>query len=205
MTEETINEETVETPDELELLKERADIMGITYHPSIGIEKLKAKIEERTTKQEDPLNEYAKEQLATIEDAERSAKGAVVSAKAAPTPQQLKMERRNKALRLIRIRITSMNPLKNNMKGEIFSAGNSEIGMVKKYVPFNAEAGWHVPNIILNVIKNKKFMTHYEVKQGNKRIMRHKLVPEYAIEIMPPLTPKELQELKQRQLMAQGQ
>jgi len=30
------------------------------------------------------------------------------------------------------------------------------------------------------------------------------LIPELAIEILPPLTTKELQELKQRQLMAGG-
>ena len=39
--------ETQETPkvNELTLLKERADMMGIPYHPSIGLEKLKEKVD----------------------------------------------------------------------------------------------------------------------------------------------------------------
>ena len=32
--------------DELELLKQRADDMGVKYHPSISLDKLKAKIAE---------------------------------------------------------------------------------------------------------------------------------------------------------------
>ena len=216
MKEEDFNEEEMnldddnydEQPDELSLLKERADIMGISYHPNIGIEKLKAKIAEKTAPPEDKeaaAPSYAGEEYQTIVDAERAYEGKQVAPLARPTPLQAKMARRDAALRLVRIRVANMNPIKGNMKGEIISAGNAEIGMVKKFIPFNAEHGWHVPEIIVNVLRNKKFMTHYEIKQGNKRIKKHKLVPEYSIEILPPLTPKELEALKQRQLMAQGQ
>lgn len=202
---EELNEEVVDVqPDELTLLKQRAEVMGISFHPNIGLAKLKEKIEAKTSG-DNVADAHLAEQLETIDEAARVDAAAVVPARAVPTPQQQKMERRKKATRLVRIRITSMNPLKSNMKGEIFSAGNSEVGMLKKYVPFNAEDGWHVPQIILTMIKNKKFMTHYEVKQNGKKVKKNKLVPEYAIEILPPLTPKELTELKQRQLMAKGQ
>ena len=33
-------------PDELTSLKEKADFMGVPYHPSIGVEKLRAKVAE---------------------------------------------------------------------------------------------------------------------------------------------------------------
>ena len=36
--------ETFEESDELTLLKERADLMGIKYHPSIGVDKLREKV-----------------------------------------------------------------------------------------------------------------------------------------------------------------
>jgi len=195
-----------EQPDELSLLKERATIMGISFHPNIGLDTLKARIAEKTAPPEDPMAaSYAKQEYDTIEAAQQAASGKKVAPLAAPTPMQQKMARRDAALRLVRVRVANMNPINSNLKGEIISAGNAELGMVKKYVPFNAEHGWHIPQIILNVLKNKKFMTHYEVKMGNKRIKKNKLVPEYSIEILPPLTAKELDELKQRQLIAQGQ
>lgn len=198
-----VDQEAVQ-PSELELLKERADLMGITYHPNIGVEKLKAKINERQNSV-DKNSEYGQEEVDTINDAEAVQKASKVPAKAVPTPQQDAAMRRKKALKLVRIRVSCMNSLKGNMEGEIFSCGNAEIGMVKKFVPFNAEDGWHVPQIIVDFIKNKKFMTHYGVKVGNKKIKKNRLVSEYSVEILPPLTSQELDELKQRQAMAQGQ
>jgi hypothetical protein len=118
------------------------------------------------------------------------------------TPAQLKAKRKQEALKLVRIRVACMNPVKANMKGDIFSVGNSEMGMIKKYVPFNAEQGWHVPNLILQEMKNKKFVSHYTVKVGNKMVNKHKLIPEYSIEILDPLTPEELKDLANRQLMS---
>ena len=40
-------QEIDEMEDELTLLKERADMMGVKYHPSIGLEKLKEKVNEK--------------------------------------------------------------------------------------------------------------------------------------------------------------
>lgn len=203
-TKENIEEQQSQDSDELTLLKERADLMGITYHPSIGVEKLKAKIEAKKAGP-DVTAAQAQEELDTISEATQLQIDARVPAKAVPTPRQQAAIRREKALRLVRARVTCMNPIKGNMSGDIFQAGNSELGVIKKYVPFNAEQGWHIPQIILNMIQKKKFMTFYETKIGTKKIKRQRLVPEYAIEILPPLTPQELQALKQRQLMAQGQ
>lgn len=203
------DEITSEEPmDELSLLKERATLMGIRFSPNIGIDTLKARIEEKMaspqTREFSESSSYAQEEYASIEAAQQAAAGAKVEPKAQPSAHQQRMARRDKALKLVRIRVANMNPLNSNLKGDIFSAGNSELGMIKKFVPFNAEQGWHVPQIILDVIRNKKFMTHYEVKIGNKKVKRNKLVPEYSVEILPPLTPEELEALKQRQLMAEG-
>ena len=203
------DEITSEEPmDELSLLKERATLMGIRFSPNIGIDTLKARIEEKKaslqTSEFSESSSYAQEEYVSIEAAQQAAAGAKVEPKAQPSAYQQRMARRDKALKLVRVRVANMNPLNSNLKGDIFSAGNSELGMIKKFVPFNAEQGWHVPQIILDVIRNKKFMTHYEVKIGNKKIKRNKLVPEYSVEILPPLTPEELEALKQRQLMAEG-
>jgi hypothetical protein len=194
MSEETevIETEEMEVIDELALLKERADIMGISYHPNIGIEKLKAKVADKMAGVTD---EQIDEEVATINDYQEAAVARVATA------AELKAKRKEDALRLVRIRMTSMNPAKANMKGEIFSVGNAELGMIKKYIPFNAEQGWHVPNIILQELQTRKFLSHFEVKIDGKAVNRNRLIPEYAIEILPPLTEAELNELKQRQIM----
>lgn len=196
-------DETIISPaiDELSLLKQRADIMGIVYHPNIGTDKLKAKIQEKL---DTPINKptpVSKEEFETIQAAEVAD---VFTQEKALTPTQIAMNLRKECLKLVRIRVTNMNPLNANRKGDIFSVGNSQIGFIKKFVPYNSDVGYHVPQILLTQMQSKKFMTHYEVKVGNKTVKRHRLIPELAIEILPPLTTQELQELKQRQLMAGG-
>ena len=213
MTEE--NNENQEQPDELEILKQRAVTLGISHHPNIGLDKLRAKINEKLNPTEDQpetsgeqvsLGNFTaaqlREQLATLEAAERVGAAETFTPMQPTTPAQHLAARKKKALRLVRIRVTNMNPVKGNLLGEILSCGNAEIGFVKKFIPFNAEQGWHVPQIMVDVLKSKKYMSHYEVKIGNKKVKKHRLVSEYAIEIMPPLTAEELQELKQRQIIA---
>ena len=189
-------------PDELTSLKERADVMGISYHPNIGIKTLKAKIDDKMNPPKETDNLPYAEQANTIVAAEKAAKFTHNPGARKPTIQDLAAARKKAALRLVRIRVTNMNPVKGNLRGEILSVGNAELGMIKKFIPYNAEQGWHVPQILLTQLQSKKFMSHYEVKIGNKRVKRNKLVPEYAIEILPALTAKELEELKQRQIIA---
>ena len=45
----TENEDVLETQDELSALKARADLLGISYHPSIGLEKLREKVNKAMT------------------------------------------------------------------------------------------------------------------------------------------------------------
>lgn len=198
MNEETETTEETVVIDELAMLKERADIMGIKYHPNIKLDTLKAKVAD---KMEGNTDEYADEEAETIADAAVAMAADTFTPLVRETPAQLKAKRKQECLKLVRIRIACMNPVKANMKGDIFSVGNSEIGMIKKYVPFNAEQGWHVPNLILQELRNKQFVSHYDVKIGNKVVTKTKLIPEYSIEILDPLTAEELKDLAQRQMI----
>ena len=176
--------DTMKQPTQIELLKQRADMMGITYHPSIGVEKLKAKIDDKMKSQPkvDPVST-----------------GEVAPQK--PSENQLIAQKRKEAGKLVRIRLTCLNPNKKEWPGEIFSVGNSKLGFFKKYVPFNIDEGWHVPQIILNYIDEKKFQTFTTRRdsKGNKT-RESKIVKEFAIEIMPALTPDELDDLAKVQL-----
>lgn len=166
------------TTDELSALKARADLLGISYHPSIGLEKLRDKVNAA---------------LASGEQSEGSVKDEAAE----------RIELQNKAAELVRIRVTCMNPAKKEWEGEIFTTGNSVVGTFKKYVPFNADEGWHVPRIILEMIQQRQCQIFTTVKSKNGVAVRQgKLIKEFAVEILPPLTEEELKDLAQRQAMA---
>lgn len=173
-------------PDELTQLKERATKLGIKFHPSIGLDALKEKVNDLLTGKEE--KETPVETKALVE-----------------TQGQMRSRLRKEAQKQVRIRVTCMNPNKKDWPGEIFSFSNSVLGSVKKYVPFNAEEGWHVPVCILNMIKERKFQTFYKVKENGKEITRGKQVPEFSVEILPNLSKEELETLAKVQAMKSGQ
>lgn len=181
----------VTVQDELTTLKERATLMGLKFHPSISLDKLREKVNAATDESDEP-------------DVE------VVSAKAvAPVIEETMNQMRNRlkkeALALVRIRLTCMNPAKAEWEGEIFTIGNALIGSVKKFVPFNADDGWHVPTVILQQLQERQCQVFVGAKdaRGNN-VRRGKLIKEFAIEILPPLTKTELDELALRQAMSKA-
>lgn len=168
--------------DELDLLKQRATKMGISFHPSIGIVKLKQKIDAKLKSQENPQQDPA-----------------VLSA------HKLKMLKRKEASRLVRINATCMNPAKKEWTGEIFTVSNSLVGTFKKFVQFNTPDGWHVPQIVLNAMQEREFQ-HFVKSRGlrGNETKTPKMSKEFAIEILPPLTSIEIDELARQQAMSQS-
>ena len=177
--------------DELATLKARATLLGLTFHPSIGVDKLREKV------------------AAALEaDGPVAAGGAPAPEAKEAEPETLNQKRqrlKKEALALVRLRVTCMNPAKAEWEGEIFTAGNTGIGSVTKFVPFNADEGWHVPHIIYEQMRERQcqvFVTATDSK-GNKS-RKGKLIKEFAIELLPQLTTEELQELAQRQAIAKA-
>jgi len=172
---------------ELEALKNQAKQLGVQFHPNIKAEKLREKIKDAAAKPDD-------ESRPEVNDT--------------PDPQAKKTVTKRDHLqaagRLRRVRITCMNPAKSEWEGEIFTAGNSVVGNFRKYVPFEKE--WHVPQIILNMIEDRKYQTFYTIKdkRTGQRGRKGKIVKEFSIEILPDLDEKELKSLAQRQAMANG-
>lgn len=190
---EQIDPDAVGKQDELTALKQRADVMGIKYGGQIGLDKLKARVQEKML----DLNTNAADAALNEMDVPKESYLAPVR----ETKGQKRVRLRKSALELVRIRVTNMNPNKGNLKGEILCVGNSVIGSIKKFIPYNAEEGWHVPRILLTQLQNRVYMSHFEVKVGKQKIKRHKLVKEFAIEILPPLTAEEVKELANRQII----
>ena len=168
---------------EIDVLKARATQMGLKFHTNIGLAKLKAMVN----------TNLAPEVVESTTDIEKE------------TKTQRVVRLRKAAHKLIRIRVACMHPDKKDWEGETFTAGNSIIGSTKKYVPFNNDEGWHVPQIILNMMAERKCQVFTWVKgpHGNK-IKKGKQIKEFAIEILPPLSGDEIADLAERQAVSRS-
>ena len=173
----------VEEKDELALLKQRADLLGISYSNNIGIEKLKDRISEATKENEEPV-EKEDEVL---------------------TKAQERQKFINEATKLIRLRITNNNPAKRELPGEIFTVANGVIGTIRKYIPYDhtSEVGYHVPYVIYKMLKRKTYNSIVTRRNENgvpiKETVERK---EFNLEVLEPLTKEELEKLAQDQRAA---
>lgn len=185
------NEGAPPIEDELDTLKKRATLMGIQFHPSIGIVKLREKVNAKLNSDDEVAEPAAVVAKPTIR----------------PSRAQLKAQYhtrlRKEANRLIRIRLTCMNPNKKDWPGEIFSVSNSVIGTVKKFVPYqDAEDGYHVPHVIYEQLIDRKYQQFRKVKLPNGgEQMKGSLVKEFSIEVLPRLTSTELKDLATKQAL----
>lgn len=189
MSEEINFDDDLPVQDELTVLKARATQMGISYHPSIGLEKLREKVQAALDGTENSSDEEPVAEVVPVVE----------------TLTKRKMRLRKEAEKLIRIRVTCMNPAKKEWEGEIFTTGNSFVGTHTKFVPFNADEGWHVPTIIYKQLKDRKCQIFVSRKDERGNTIREgKMINEFAIEVMPDLTETELQELARKQAMARS-
>ena len=189
--------------DELATLKLRADQLNIQYHPSISLEKLRLRVNEAITSTDPVVNTSANDDTENTED--EVTEDPVVEVPVTETAEQRRIRKRKEANKLIRIRVTCMNPAKKEWEGELFTAGNGTVGSFTKFVPFNVDEGWHVPTIIYNQLVERKCQIFISEKDSlGNTIRKGKLIREFAIEVLPDLSLKELKELAQQQAMRNG-
>lgn len=117
---------------------------------------------------------------------------------------KLEADTERRAMKLVRVRITCNNTNKRNLKGEIFTVRNDIIPEVKKFVPFNKPT--HIPQILYNVIKERKYQVFTEETLPNGRKKKKgELTQEYNIQELPPLTAKELDAIRRKQLLERAE
>ena len=170
-----------------EIRQELAD-NGVTLHHKTGTKKLASTLADVRTKEykEDPK----KSDLTGPSEAAKAAKAKHLAAM--QTPEKL-------AMKLTRVVVTPNDPAMVNYPGLIFSVGATGLNngrMVKKFVPFNNEEGWHVPQILLNQIENgqmQKFKT--VVRPNGEKVLEPYLTKKFNVRILDPLTPEELKEV----------
>ena len=180
--------------EELRLLKQRASMMGITFSNNIGLETLKAKVQAKMEGTPDPTaTEPVVNPLAGVSDAKERTKG-------------LRQKMYDENMKLIRLRIQNLDPKKKDLPGEIFTVANEILGTVKKYVPYNevSENGYHVPYCIYKMLKGRQFqnITITKNPKTGREQVKTALAKEFALEVLPPLTPAELKQLAAAQQAA---
>ena len=103
------------------------------------------------------------------------------------------------AMRLVRVIVTPNDPLMSSYPGLIFTVGVSGINngkMIKKYVPFNNEEGWHVPNIILQQIEHAEMQKFKTVTTPNgEKVLEPYITKKFNVRVLDPLTPEEMDRL----------
>lgn len=188
--------------EELTLLKERATSMGIAYSPNIGIESLKHKIQ---AKLDAPANEDDYDAEGALEAVYVKAQSKARSA--GNDLQALREQQTTEQLKLVRLRITNLNPSKKDLQGEIFSVANAIVGTVTKFIPYGevTDNGYHVPFILYTELEDRKFVSIKIRKAPNGQdVVEQRLVPEFALEVLPQLTKDELAKLAAQQAAAAG-
>ena len=166
-----------------EIRQELAD-NGVTLHHKTGTRKLASTLAKVRTK------EHKEDTNSGSTEASRAAKEKHLAAMS--TPEKL-------AMKLTRVVVTPNDPTMVNYPGLIFSGGASGLNngrMVKKFVPFNNEEGWHVPTIILNQIMNAEMQKFRTVTRANgEKVLEPFLTKKFNVRILDPLTPEELKQV----------
>lgn len=200
----------------LEAVQAQADALGINYHHRAGAEKIAGLVAQHLTANPADALKLVPQGEISEPEAQDTPKEWTGPSRAAgdPCPVEVKTRKEiaktnlSKRLKLVgslvRVRLQNMNPAKREWNGEFISVGSAKHGTYKKFIPFNGEP-YHVPKIILDHLKERTCTVFRTEKNANgvDRKVSHQ-IKEYAIEILPPLTAAELDELRNRQAMAKA-
>lgn len=182
-----------EQKSQLQLLKQQADLLGIEYPRNANSAKMIELIEAKKAE----LSEEPKREVKNI-----TAKSGAVILYNGKTLSEL----RDEAFKLIRFKLTVNNPSKISRDGQWITAGNAKVGTIKRYIPFKPEYyenGWHAEAVIierLKQMKHQRFPKHTSKENASMDDYRKaSLVPDFIIEILPPLTEEDLAKLALQQ------
>lgn len=213
------DEPAMGTVNELDVLKQRARMMGVEFSNNIGVETLRERIRAKAEEQSnakaapapalfDPALIPATTQQASFQ-ADTSGGPALGFEPKPAKPLTLRQYLQREQMKLVRVRITNLDPKKKNLPGEVFTVANEFLGTVRKYIPYGevSDDGYHVPYCIYRELESRRFLdirTFKERANGNKIRVEQRWAKEFAIEVLPHLTPTELKQLAVAQMAEVG-
>jgi len=170
---------------ELIALKKEADSFGIKYHPASGISKVREAIQEHKRKVSSADNMSFKPEK-------------IMSP--AETAKMYKKILRDKQSRLIRCIVHNNDDNETDLVGDVIKAGNDVVGSIQKFIPFDNEEGYHIPQILLDTMRDKTCQKWKTVKKASGETVKEPFnVPKYTITVLPDLTEHELTALADKQ------
>lgn len=178
---------------EIDVLKARAKLMGITHSGNIGVDALKAKINAKLEGEPEPESP-TDEQNALGDDAPAKPE----------TKQEIRTRLHNECMALVRVRITNLDPKKKDLPGEIFTVGNEYLGTIRKFIPYGeaTENGYHIPKIMYDELRSRKFLNIRTTKRAGQIHVEQSWATEFSLEVLEPLTKDELGRLAASQAAA---
>lgn len=187
--------------DELTLLKERAKQMGISFSNNISLETLRKRIADKMEGKDEPeVNPLAGDsEIAAITAAPKK-----LDAKQNALALRKLMHREQ--MKLVRVRITNMDPKKKDLPGEIWTVANEYLGNVRKMIPYGEQTdnGFHIPYCLFRLLQSKRFLHIRTVKDHVTGLERQEKqwVKEFSLDVLPDLTKEELARLAAAQAAA---
>ena len=187
--------------DELVLLKERAKQMGIPFSNNISLETLRKRISDKMEGKDvlevNPLAGDAEIAAITLAPAKLDAKQNALALRKMMQREQMK---------LVRVRITNMDPKKKDLPGEIWTVSNEYLGNVRKMIPYGEQTdeGFHIPYCLFRLLQSKRFLHIRTVKDRVTGLERQEKqwVKEFSLDVLPDLTKEELARLAAAQAAA---
>ena len=187
--------------DELEMLKKRARLIGVEFSNNIGLETLKERVAAKLGAEDDTSNEG---ESSEEEESKENPLASATPAKGKPAKKKtLRQHLHDQNMRLVRVRVSCMDPKKNDLPGEIFTVANEFLGTVRKFVPFGeaTDDGYHIPYCIYKMMLARQFLqiTTRKDKVTKQLVVNSRYVREFSIEILPEMTAEELRKLAMEQ------
>jgi hypothetical protein len=197
-------------PTELDMLKARATMMGVEFSNNIGLDKLRERV--NAAMEGTPLKDEKEDDAPVINPLELLATKVAPTEEAAPVDPDAGLSTRQilqrDQMKLVRVRITNLDPKKKDLHGEVITVANEYLGTVRKYIPFGevTDEGYHIPFCLYTMLSERMFLhiRTFKDKRTGQITLEQKEVREFALEILPPLTEKELATLALAQQAAGG-
>jgi hypothetical protein len=201
---------------QLEALRARCDLMGIKYHPNAKEATLAAKIQAKLDDNDPDEVDEEDEANDPVDTAAPAAKTMPDLSKLGPdvlvpkgkvqfeSKEEKQARLRLAGSKLVRVYIHCNNPMKKDWQCEQFTVSNRNLGTINRIVPYDQE--WHVEQAILDMMRDRQYMSFTSKKHGPTgiEVKTPKLVKEFNIEILEPLTQKEIKDLAVKQAMQAG-
>jgi len=191
---------------ELESLKKKAALMGVTYSNNIGVDALKAKIAEKLSGDSKAAEATASAAQAQVNALDTETPGPQEVSEIEAKPMNVRQKLLAEQMKLLRCHIVNLDPKKKDLPGEIISVANETLGNVRKFIPYGevTENGYHIPYVIYKMLERRKFLqirTRRNPRTGTNETTQA-WVKEFSIRILDPLTQEQIKDLAVAQAAA---